>query len=672
MNALPAVTVGRAVRTTNAAESDPERAQVGVQWGHVLADEALLTLAARADARLYAALFDYDSDETGAYTQVVGVAVDAGAAVPPEHASIRITDIPRTAYPAAGDMPAALIAAWGQVWQDTSSGALERAFSCDLEVHDPDGSATILVATRAWRLARAVLTCGGRLRRSVSLAQNGGMRAWMVRGGREGQREHAALQGGRALIGWSEVGDLSGKSREDIRDALTSVYPGESNHLIGNWTGQLDRFVNEMRIGDIVVMPLKTDGLVAIGTIQSDYGFDHAGTGEHFRMVDWTRSDVDRATFKHDLRASLGSLLTVCELTRVAVIDRLQEVQRGGADPGPARDGAPLPGALESLATDSPTTMTIRELLDLVGVERRTAQTVALIDERLRAARLTAVPPITDADIDEQIVVAPIRTHGAKGRLDGGEPVTPENGHSVGYRIHQIPSARRTPVSVAREDLIADARTAMLEGNFSQLAVVDAGGLVGVITWESIAIAHMHGTPVLVGEAMTTSPPTVSQHANVLDVVSQIEQNGYVFVRGEANEIGGIVTVADLTAEFGRDRRPLVMIEEIELRMRRAVKLRLTDADVERSPARCKAIDDLTLGAYPYVFDDDQNWNNLGWVGIARERLRALVKDAADVRNNLMHFSPDPLSEETFAKLEGTLRLLRAVDSTQSRRPALS
>ncbi|MGD4206339.1 hypothetical protein QT666_22490, partial [Xanthomonas citri pv. citri] len=140
----------------------------------------------------------------------------------------------------------------------------------------------------------------------------------------------------------------------------------------------------------------------------------------------------------------------------------------------------------------------------------------------------------------------------------------------------------------------------------------------------------------------------------------------------EANEIGGIVTVADLTAEFGRDRRPLVMIEEIELRMRRAVKLRLTDADVERSPARCKAIDDLTLGAYPYVFDDDQNWNNLGWVGIARERLRALVKDAADVRNNLMHFSPDPLSEETFAKLEGTLRLLRAVDSTQSRRPALS
>lgn len=75
--------------------------------------------------------------------------MDAEAAVPSDYAAVRLTDVPRTAYLAVGEMPAALITAWGQVWQDTSSGALERAYSCDLEVHDPDGSATILVATRA-------------------------------------------------------------------------------------------------------------------------------------------------------------------------------------------------------------------------------------------------------------------------------------------------------------------------------------------------------------------------------------------------------------------------------------------------------------------------------------------------------------------------------------------
>ncbi|MDU0345403.1 CBS domain-containing protein [Microbacterium sp. KSW2-29] len=494
------------------------------------------------------------------------------------------------------------------------------------------------------------------------------MRAWMVRGGRHGEREQDALRDGRALIGWSEVGDLSGFSREEIRDALSAAHPGESNYLIGNWTGQLDRFVNEMRVGDIMVMPLKSDGTFAIGTISSDYGFDDREEGEHFRGVEWRRSDVERNTLKHDLRASLKSLLTICELSRFGSVERLMEVQDGRPDPGPAREGSPLPNSIDGLSRRTPTPMTVRELLDLAGADRRTAQTVASIDELLHTSGLQSVPSITDAEIDEQIVITPIDDPSKLDHHDQASSPAPrlDLEHSVGYRIHQIPSARRAPVSVSRDDLIADARTAMLEGNFSQLAVVEAGGLAGVITWESIAIAHMHGNPTIVAEAMTTSPPTVAPYANVLDVVSQIESSGYVFVRGEANEIGGIVTIADLTAEFGRDRRPLVMIEEIEMRMRRAVKRRLTDADIERSPARCKTIDRLTLGAYPYVFDDDQNWDKLGWAGITRERLRSLVESIADVRNSLMHFSQDPLPESTFGMLEGTLRLLRAVDSSRS------
>ncbi|MFJ4159598.1 CBS domain-containing protein [Microbacterium testaceum] len=509
----------------------------------------------------------------------------------------------------------------------------------------------------------------GRVAHNLPTIHNYAMRAWMVRGGRQGQREQVALSQGRAIVGWSEVGDLSGKSREEIREGLTAVHPDESNQLIGNWTGQLDRFVNEMRIGDVVVMPLKSDRTLAIGTVRSDYNFDDDGEGEHFREVDWHRSDVERTSLKHDLRASLKSLLTICELTRFGSVDRLEAVLNGRPDPGPVREGSPLPNRVEDLPSDTPTPMTVRELLDLVNMDRRTAQTVTAIDELLHASGLKAIPSITDAEIDEQIVVTPLDDRAQRDRANVMPlPATASDAErSVGYRIHQIPSARRAPMSVSRDDLIADARTAMLEGNFSQLAVIEAGGLAGVITWESIAISHMHGSPQTVGEAMTTSPPTVAPYANVLDVVAQIESSGYVFVRGEANEIGGIVTVADLTAEFGRDRRPLVMIEEIEMRMRRAVKAQLTDADIERSQARCKTIDRLTLGAYPFVFDDDQNWEKLGWTGIRRERLRSLVQEIADVRNSLMHFSQDPLSEQTFLMLEGTLRLLRAVDSSRTR-----
>jgi restriction system protein len=40
------------------------------------------------------------------------------------------------------------------------------------------------------------------------------------------------------------------------------------------------------------------------------------------------------------------------------------------------------------------------------------------------------------------------------------------------------------------------------------------------------------------------------------------------------------------------------------------------------------------------------------------ERLQEVV----DVRNELMHFTPDPISAHQFAAVEGLLAMLRAVD----------
>lgn len=123
---------------------------------------------------------------------------------------------------------------------------------------------------------------------------------------------------------------------------------------------------------------------------------------------------------KHDLRASLGSLLTVCELARFGSAERLMEVQNGRPDPGPVREGGPLLSRIEDLPTDAPTPMTVRELSDLANVDRRTAPTVAAIDERLQTIGLKAVPSITDAEIDEQIVITPLDD-----RVQRERPVVP-------------------------------------------------------------------------------------------------------------------------------------------------------------------------------------------------------------------------------------------------------
>lgn len=144
---IPAFVVGHAVRTTNAAESDQSSALLPGLWTRVIGDKDLLSYAGRVDDRLYAVLFDYESDETGAYTQVVGIGVDAPDSIPHDYVTVRVSDQARRPYVAEGAMPAALISAWRRIWSESASEQLRRAFSSDVEVHLADGRATILVAT---------------------------------------------------------------------------------------------------------------------------------------------------------------------------------------------------------------------------------------------------------------------------------------------------------------------------------------------------------------------------------------------------------------------------------------------------------------------------------------------------------------------------------------------
>lgn len=146
--ALPAFVVGHAIRTSNAAEASADGLIPGL-WTRVAADERLLTLPGRVDDRLYAVLFDYESDQDGAYTQIVGVGVDDAVDVPPGTALVAPGGEERVAYDATGQMPAALVKSWGEVWRRTAAGSMTREFTVDIEVHERSGSATLLIAGRS-------------------------------------------------------------------------------------------------------------------------------------------------------------------------------------------------------------------------------------------------------------------------------------------------------------------------------------------------------------------------------------------------------------------------------------------------------------------------------------------------------------------------------------------
>ena len=56
-----------------------------------------------------------------------------------------------------------------------------------------------------------------------------------------------------------------------------------------------------------------------------------------------------------------------------------------------------------------------------------------------------------------------------------------------------------------------------------------------------------------------------------------------------------------------------------------------------------------------------ENWAKVQW-NIDHEYFIDRLHEVVEVRNELMHFTPDPLSSEQYATVEGLLEILRTVD----------
>lgn len=159
-------------------------------------------------------------------------------------------------------------------------------------------------------------------------------RLWMVRLGRFGEMEQRALGSGELVTGW-DVDDLSAaNSRADILKTLEAAYPEEASGTLQNWSVQLNQLKNGISDGDLVVVPLKTTGQLAIGQIKGEYL--HTDGTHPGRKVDWLVTDLPRDAVKQDLLYSLGATQTVCGITRNDAAMRFAALAKTRKDPGPS------------------------------------------------------------------------------------------------------------------------------------------------------------------------------------------------------------------------------------------------------------------------------------------------------------------------------------------------
>jgi restriction system protein len=172
------------------------------------------------------------------------------------------------------------------------------------------------------------------------------MTVWMVRAGKDGAQEEMALAEGLAVIGWSELPDLSPiTTRAALREALSAAYPEEKAKTLSNWESQIWPLRDTIQDGDLVVLPLKTRADIAIGRVTGPYAYrtDLPKGPYHTRPVDWLK-ELPRNAFDQDLLYSLGAFMTVCRIERNNAEGRIKALL----------DGKPLPPPVPVLSGVAP------------------------------------------------------------------------------------------------------------------------------------------------------------------------------------------------------------------------------------------------------------------------------------------------------------------------------
>jgi hypothetical protein len=161
---------------------------------------------------------------------------------------------------------------------------------------------------------------------------------WMLRAGRKGVFAPDFVERAAVVVGWAETGDVSGLNREEILVRVKEYFPQATARERGQATNTLQRLVEVMSDGDLVLTPEPASRTILFGRISGPYAFLEQPLTDpdyrHARGVDWF-ARVSRNELSYGARNSLGSLLTLTRPSHAAELHRLADAHRDDQQPEP-------------------------------------------------------------------------------------------------------------------------------------------------------------------------------------------------------------------------------------------------------------------------------------------------------------------------------------------------
>ncbi|MEI7049104.1 GyrI-like domain-containing protein [Pseudomonas koreensis] len=138
---------GLHVRTTNAAEHQPETAKIGPMWGRFFGEELAESIPGKsAHSPIYGVYSAYESDASGAFDVTAGVAVNASVK---DFESVRIEAGEYLVFEAQGPLPDAVISTWGKIWDFFAANPqIQRRYATDFEAYTGPESVSVYIGVR--------------------------------------------------------------------------------------------------------------------------------------------------------------------------------------------------------------------------------------------------------------------------------------------------------------------------------------------------------------------------------------------------------------------------------------------------------------------------------------------------------------------------------------------
>jgi len=160
------------------------------------------------------------------------------------------------------------------------------------------------------------------------------MTVWLIRAGSHGEYEQKFLQEGRVYATWDGLNlDLSRLvNRDDLAVALQQRYPDAKRKKILNWVSQVWPFAKDIQIGDLAVLPSKSQPVIYIGEVTGGYHYDGSAVDPffHWRPVNWIGDAIPRSHFGQDLLYSFGAFMTICRIQRNNAEKRIAAMRASG------------------------------------------------------------------------------------------------------------------------------------------------------------------------------------------------------------------------------------------------------------------------------------------------------------------------------------------------------